>query len=254
MAEFPIKHKEIIISEKAIGYAINIEKIEDDFAKYIDNKLISICKGKREIKLSTVKTEFINYLEAKNQSNLLPGSVSEFFIHVFLSSQEYKQEFLYFNLEENSIKKGFDGYYSKGNKDWVLESKSTTQADKKHNHNISLGYTGIKDKIEGVDKKNNPWENAYHHANIGAVATKNTLLKKLSALSELYTEEEYGKIKDFDLMVSSTIFLEDNWNEINSDELKQDVTNYLANKDYKSIIVICLNKKSTAHLLEYLKQ
>jgi len=254
MSVNPIKFKEIIISEKVIGYAINIEKIEDDFATYIDDKLISICKGKREIQLSTVKTEFIDYLEAKNQSNLLSGSVSEFFIHVFLSSQDYKQEFLYFNLEENSIKKGFDGYYSKGDTDWVLESKSTTQVDKKHNHNINLGYTGIKDKIEGIDYKNNPWENAYNHASMGTVATKSTLLKKLSALSELYTEKKYGEIKDFDLMVSSTIFLEDNWNEIDIDELKQDITNYLADKDFSSIIVICLNKKSTAHLIDYLKR
>ncbi len=254
MSAFPIKFKEIIISDKITGYAINIEKIENDFAKYIDSKLITICKGKREIKLSTVKTEFIEYLKAKNKSNLLPGSVSEFFIHVFLSSQDYKQEFLYFNLEENSIKKGFDGYYSKGDIDWVLESKSTTQIGKKHSHNINLGYTGIRDKIEGLDNKNNPWENAYNHASIRTVAAQDSLLKKLSALSELYTEKKYGKIKDFDIMVSSTIFLEGNWSEINVNTLKQDVTDYLENKVFKSIVIICLNKKSTTHLLEYLER
>lgn len=254
MKKNPIKYQEIVITDKIIGYAINIEKIEDEFSRYIDSKLISICKGKREIKLSTVKTDFVEYLEKKNKSNLLPGSVSEFFIHLFLNSLEYKQEFLYFNLEENSIKKGFDGYYSKKGVDWVLESKSTTISDNKHNHNISLGYNGVKKKIEGVDNINNPWENAYNHASLRVVATKDSLLKKLSALSELYTEKKYGEIKDFDLMISSTIFLEDDWNEIDIDELKKDITNYLASKDFKSIIVICLNKKSTAHLLDYLKR
>lgn len=254
MAENPIIHEEISISDKIIGYAINIEKIEDDFAKYIDDKLIEICKGKRDIKLSTVKTEFINYLELKKQSNLLPGSVSEFFIHIFLNSQKFKQEFLYFNLEENSIKKGFDGYYSKGNKDWVLESKSTTQINKKHKDIISIGYNGVKNKIEGVDNKNNPWEEAYNHASLRTVSTADTLLKKLSALSELYTEKKYGKIKDFDIIVSSTIFLENEWSEIDIEELKKDITDYLDDKDYTSIIVICLNKKSTAHLLQYLKR
>lgn len=254
MAENPIIHEEISISDKIIGYAINIKKIEGDFANYIDDKLIEICKGKRDIKLSTVKTEFINYLESKKQSNLLPGSVSEFFIHIFLNSQNFKQEFLYFNLEENSIKKGFDGYYSKGNKDWVLESKSTTQINKNHKEIISIGYNGIKNKIEGVDNKNNPWEEAYNHASLRTVSTADTLLKKLSALSELYTEKKYGKIKDFDIMVSSTIFLEDEWSEIDVDVLEKDITDYFDDKDYTSIIVICLNKKSTAHLLEYLKQ
>jgi hypothetical protein len=253
MAELPIKFEEIFISDKIIGYAINIEKIEDEFAKYIDDKLVAISRGKREIKLSTVKTHFIEYLEAKNKSNLLSGSVSEFFIHIFLGSQNFKQEFLYFNLEENSIKKGFDGYYSKGNKDWVLESKSTKQINRKHKDILKKGYNGVKNKIEGVDNKNNPWENAYNHANMGSVATKNTLLKKLSALSELYTEKKYGEIKDFDIMVSSTIFLEGKWDEIDVVELKKDIIDYLANKNYKSIIVICLNKKSTGHLLKYLK-
>ncbi|SCY36716.1 hypothetical protein SAMN05192588_2512 [Nonlabens sp. Hel1_33_55] len=254
MTNNPINYLEIKISDKIIGYSINIENIEDDFAEYIDDKLITICRGNRDIKLSSVKTEFINYLEAKGQSNLLQGSVSEFFIHLFLNSQDYKQEFLYFNLEENSMKKGFDGYYSKGDKDWILESKSTTQIDKTHKEIISIGYNGIKKKVEGVDSQNNPWENAYNHASLGAVATKNTLLKKLSALSELYTEKSFGEIKDFDLMISSTIFLEDSWNEINTDELKQEIIKYLEDKNYKSIIVICLNKKSTMHLLDYLKR
>lgn len=103
-----------------------IEELDGGFRKYMDKKLVKICKGKRKIKLKTVKKEFIKYLESKGKSTLLTGSVSEFFIHLFLNSQKFKQEFLYFNLEENSIKKGFDGYYTKDSKEWILESKSTT--------------------------------------------------------------------------------------------------------------------------------
>src|SRR5690625_361756 len=254
MIDIPIKYDVIHISEKITGYAVNIEKIDNNLAKYIDDKLIKICKGKREVKLPTVKKEFIKYLEPKKQSTLMTGSVSEFFIHVFLNSQQFKQEFLYFNLEENSIKKGFDGYYSKDNKDWVLESKSTCQNNKKHKEILAIGFRGLKEKIEGIDNKNNPWEEAYHHASLGAVAAEDSLLQKINVLAEQYINEEYGEIKSFDIMVSSTIFLEDNWTEMNLEDLKNDITDSLGNKNYNSLIAICLNKKSTVHLLEYLKK
>ena len=245
--------EEIILSPNSKIYAVNIEEIDVAFKDYIDKKLISICKGNREIKIQTVKKQFITYLERKNESNLLTGAVSEFFIHLILAHKNYKQEFLYFNLEENSIKKGFDGYYSKDGVDWILESKSTKNNNLTHKPQVSLAYRGIKNKIEGIDNKNNPWENAYNHASHADVQTKDTLKKKITKLSELYTEEEYGLVKDFKLLVSSTIFLEEKWCNIDKEKLKFEINGYLDGKNYDSIIVICLNKKSISHLMNYLK-
>lgn len=36
------------------------------------------------------------------------GAVAEFFVHLYLNILGLKQECLFLNLEENSIKKGFD--------------------------------------------------------------------------------------------------------------------------------------------------
>lgn len=253
MAKNPIDYEEINISSRITVYAVEIEELDDSFIKYIDKKLVKICKGKRKIELKTVKMGFIKYLDSKGKSTLLTGSVSEFFIHLFLSSQKFKQEFLYFNLEENSIKKGFDGYYTKGNENWILESKSSIITTTKHRSTINTAYKGVKDKIEGVDNKNNPWENAYSHAKHGDVKAKKNVTKKISALSDLYTNEIYGKIDDFNIMASSTIFLEKDWKSIDKKELKIEIEDYLSDKMFKNIIVICLNKKSIKHLIDYLK-
>lgn len=253
MKDTPISFTEIIIDSDITAYAVNIEELNAELIEYLDTKLISICKGKRDIQLASVKTEFLNYLNKKNTSNLLTGSVSEFFIHLFLNFKDFKQEFLYFNLEGNDIKKGFDGYYTKDSQEWILESKATIEKTKQHKTIVNIGYVGVKAKIETLDSGNNPWENAYNHADLGAIGADKKLLDKLSLLSENYTNEIYGKIEDYNIMVASTIFLDDNWSEINTDELKLDISNYLDDKKYNSIIVICLNKKSISQLQDYLK-
>lgn len=253
MAKTPITYKEVKIDSTITVYSMNIKKLNGSFSKYLDKKLVEICKGKRKIKLETVKKEFTKYLDSKGTSTLLTGSVSEFFIHLFLSSQKFKQEFLYFNLEENSIKKGFDGYYTKDSNEWILESKSSTITTSQHKNIIHKAYKGVKDKIEGIDNKNNPWENAYSHAKHGDVQTEEKVTNKLSALSDLYTNESYKKIDDFNIMASSTIFLEKDWKKIDKKELKSEIKDYLSDKKFKNIIIICLNKKSVQHLKDYLK-
>ena len=249
-----IQFEEIIINSKLIVYAINIKEINESLEGYIDNQLINICLGKRRTELQTVKIRFLEYLEAKKDSNLLTGSTSEFFVHLFLSLIAFKQEFLYFNLEENSIKKGFDGYYTKNQEEWILESKSTLQKDIKHKSLVNKAYNGLKDKIEGIDHDNNPWEEAYNHASHKNVNASNSLIDKLGELSDLYTNKTYGQISDYNIMTASTIFLEEDWEEIEVSHLKKIMEKNFCNKKFNKNIVICLNKKSLNHLKEYLRK
>lgn len=250
----PFNYNKIILNDNIYLYTINIEKIDDSLKKYLDKKLIKICKGNRAIKLATVKKEFISYLERKKVSNLLTGSVAEFFVHLFLTKKKFKQEFLYFNLEEGSIKKGFDGYYSKNEEEWVVESKSS-KIPKKTNHSIKINeaYVGLKNKIEGSDNINNPWENAYNHAGNISVNSKKTILDKLNILSEDYTNEKYRTVNEFNIIPCSTIFMEDDWEEINTKELTKKITIFLSDKVFKKIILICINKKSLNSLKQYLE-
>ncbi|MFY2508239.1 hypothetical protein ACN3E9_08105 [Vibrio pectenicida] len=110
------------------------------------------------------------------------GAISEFFVHLYLQESGYKQEFLFFNLEEGSIKKGFDGFFSKNSDTFLLESKSGSIKSKKISHKDKLksAYSDLENYVSGKSEKgkNNPWKNAYNHASHIDVGTEKSIRKK----------------------------------------------------------------------------
>ena len=201
-------------------HVINIEEIDRKLNTLINQSISTICYGDDHTDISIIKKELINYFDSKTQNNdyrLTMGSIAEFIIHLYLNDIGFKQEFLFQNLEENSIKKGFDGLYTLKNEMWLFESKSgsSNTVNISHNSLINISY---KDLFNKVSKKtsNNPWKNALNHAKIAG--TTDDILKDIKKLSNEYILKKYQNIKDFNIIPSSTIFLEGNWIEI--DELK----------------------------------
>jgi len=180
------------------------------------------------------------------------GSISEFFIHLFLRSKNYKQECLWSNLEENSMKKGFDGYYSFENKEWIVESKSGSINTKgiSHHDKLEKAYNGLKKSIEGKSS-NNPWENAYYHASIPTVNTKESIVKKIESLSLRYMMSDFANINEFNIIPCSTIFFDDSIDEeANEKEILLKIDNF----EYKELEIICISKKSINLFFDYLKE
>ncbi|CAM4345112.1 hypothetical protein [Flavobacterium terrigena] len=237
-----------------ILYTIDIDTLDSSLIKYFDEKLSKICEGSRNIDLKDVKTKLSSFFHSKKDSDLEMGAIAELIIHLFISTKKFKAEFLFTNLEENSLKKGFDGYYSKKNEEWILESKSgnITTIDISHKSKIAEAYSGLKNKVEGKDKDNNPWENAYKHANLSDTKTKKTIKDKLNDLSINYIRGNYFDIKDFNIIPCSTIFMDAAWENINKKELKLAIEKYLKKKNYKKIMVICINKRAIKNVLDYL--
>ncbi|WP_051149650.1 hypothetical protein [Flavobacterium indicum] len=184
----PFSHKKQKLECGNILYTIDIDIIDSNLKNFFDAKLTEICEGTRNIGLIDVKTKLVDFFDSKKDSDLEIGAVAELIIHFFIKTKKFKAEFLFTNLEENSLKKGFDGYYSKKNEEWILESKSgkITTIDISHKSKIAEAYTGLKNKVEGKDKDNNPWENAYKHANQSDLRTKKTIKDKLNDLSINY--------------------------------------------------------------------
>ena len=102
---------------------IDIEAITDELKEFIDENIHQICLGE-DGNLSTIKLDLKKRIEGWGDQNKTIGSIAEFFVHLYLRYYGYKQECLFFNLEENSMKKGFDGLYSIENELWFMESKS----------------------------------------------------------------------------------------------------------------------------------
>ena len=119
----PLAFTEHTISSKMVLTIIDIDDITEPIKEVLDKNFVLICEGNSGSDLATVKTHVKNLFSTKQQDWIM-GATAEFFVHLYIRLTGYKQECLFLNLEENSIKKGFDGYYSKNNIEWLMESKA----------------------------------------------------------------------------------------------------------------------------------
>ena len=110
MQEFNVKL--FNITEEESICVINIDKIDKNLRKAIDENITYIWDGENG-KIEIAKKEILKFLNNKNSDEKKYGAIAEFFIHFYLKLNGYQQASLFQNLEENSYKKGFDGYYIK---------------------------------------------------------------------------------------------------------------------------------------------
>lgn len=108
----PFVFEEYVISDNAVLTIIDIENIDEATKAALDANFVLICEGNSGSSLSTVKMRVRNLFSSKNPEWIM-GATAEFFVHLYIRLAGFRQECLFLNLEENSIKKGFDGYYVK---------------------------------------------------------------------------------------------------------------------------------------------
>ena len=232
---------------------INLEEITDEIGEYINQKIRLITEGHTDTELSLVKKRLREYLIKKKGSTIEMGAVAEFVIHLYLNQYNFKQEFLFYNLEERSIKKGFDGYYSKDNTEWILESKSgkISTIGITHKKKLSEAYHDLKNKVCD-NEGNNPWRNAYHHASQIDVQSTNSLRQNIKKLAEDFDSGTYKNIQNLSIIPTSTIFLGNRWEAIDPDRIKKEIKESFDSKEFKGVQLICVNKKSIDLLEKFL--
>lgn len=235
-------------------HVIGIESITEDIKDLLNTYFVSICEGDSDSEISLVKQRLAKFLETKNEETQM-GAVAEFFVHLYLNQLNFKQEFLFFNLEENSIKKGFDGLFSKDSETFLVESKSGTISTKGISHRMKLNtaYLDLKNYVSGKSEKgkNNPWRNAYNHASHTDVCAEKGIRKKIKKLCDMYDSGEYTNIKDYRIIPCSTIFLNSAFdNKENSKILKYN--DFLKSYDCITLDAICISKKSLEIFKKYL--
>lgn len=234
---------------------INIPTLDDNITDYIDASIVSICEGSTDTDIDTIKQRLIADLTSKKGSNLEMGIIAEFFGHLYLIELGFKQEFLFLNLEERSIKKGFDGYYSHNDETWIYESKSGSISSEgvSHEFKISTAYSDLKDKISG-NPANNPWQNAYNHACHIDVGTVASIRKNLKALANAFTQGIRQDIASFNIIPGSTMFLEGAWTKIEVDDLAPKLEKLMTKFSFSKIHIICVNKASIDLFWNYLER
>ncbi|HHQ4809445.1 TPA: hypothetical protein ACSP29_003874, partial [Aeromonas veronii] len=188
-------------------HVLDFINLTPEITKQIDDQLVQICEGDSDSDLDLVKSNFLKFLETKDERTKI-GAVAEFFVHLYLRQMKLKQEFLFFNLEEGSIKKGFDGFFSSETEEYLVESKSGLASTDgiSHKNKIKEAYSDISSVIAGDSRKskNNPWRNAYNHACHADVGTSKTIRKKIKELSDLFDNGEFGKVDKFNIIPCSS--------------------------------------------------
>ena len=226
---------------------LNIEVIDVDIEKMIDDTIVSICFGTAPLSIQYAKEYIRDYLNTTDEDRK-KGAVSEFFVHLYLKSKGLQQECIYTNLEENSPKKGFDGIYSNKTKTWYMESKSGSNSNCQHKDKVGEAYRDLKNKFSG-NVKNNPWRNAYNHAK--AADASEELLNLFSKFTMSLKKEKHD-ISDFNIIPCGTLFIEDKTKSNDSLKIRDSVAEYLKKKEYAKVVGICITQKTISEFEKYL--
>lgn len=256
MIPFDCSHHDISPSVKLT--IIDVEELSRPVLQVLDDHFVSICEGASGSDISTVKKHVVKLFDEK-KPNWVMGATAEFFIHLYLKLLGFKQECLFLNLEEYSIKKGFDGYYSKDGIEWLMESKSgSIQSDGiSHADKVHEAMRDLEDKVLGRSKKkkvNNPWRNAYSHASHYDVGTAEKIRKNIKALSDDFTAGRFHKIEEFNTIPCGTIFLSGVWSPPNHQKIYESICNLSGKLKGKSVHAICITQTSVELFKQYIKE
>lgn len=236
---------------------IDINEVMPDLQSFMDDHLVAVCEGiGSDSSIDEVKErvrELFKDKESKKQdkeySNWEMGAVAEFFAHLYLKSIGLKQECMFFNVEERSIKKGFDGYYSDKSDQWIMESKSGSiqSKDISHNSKLNEAINDLRDKISGK-VKNNPWQNAYNHAQLIDVKSADDVRNYLKALSKDFRKHDH-KLEEFNIIPCATIYYEE-VEFSKKEEVASAVSDVVAPGE-KKIHLVCVSTRSVGVFKDY---
>lgn len=248
------------LSDNSLFYFFSLNLEDSTQRELFDKYLVSIYEGKKHAStIELTKRRIIKTFKTKlGNTNWLIGSTAEIYLHLLLNVLNYNQECLYQNLEENSIKKGFDGVYTDSdNKLWILESKAGADTSEQISHlsKVKEAYTDLTNKLSGTSENepNDPWMNALHHAD--STTTSDDIKTKISKLSEDYVLDISHSIDEYNIIPSGTVFIvsenePDNFNDVRI--IKDQINEYFKDKDYKNLIVICSTQKAYKSFLDYI--
>jgi len=214
----------------------------------IDSNIIDISSADKGRDIPLAKNIIRGMLKNKIESQRM-AVIAEFFMHLFLRTQDFEQQCFFLNLEDNSFKKGFDGLYSKNGDYWLSESKSGSALGITHNVKLIEAIRDLKNKIE-TRNTNNPFTNAANHILCAQRVDSNKLLDHIRALSRDYENGINHSISEFNIIPVSTLFVA---HTQNIDDILNDSVRFLNGNNYKYIILLCFDNQIYNSFLEYVE-
>jgi hypothetical protein len=176
-----------------------IENISDELKGVVRNRLSEICHGAAKASRTSViysyrrtLTAFFEKFDTKSPDTQ-KGMIGELLTHVlFLHfEEEFRAASPFFNMEEDSIKKGFDlVLHHKGTSEiWFVEVKAgdcgVVTSINKLGSLLSLAKNGLKAALNS--ERNTLWQNAVNGASL--VIQSSGLKSQIETLLESYNEK-----------------------------------------------------------------
>lgn len=254
---------------KKNGYAIcYIEDFSDELQKIIRGRLTAVCFGMSDATSckkiysypSTIK-EFMSRYDSK-PTNTKKGLIGELLTHILIAElfPEYTVISPFFNLEERSIKKGFDVILTsvKDNELWITEVKSGElhkgkTSDETMDDLVSLARSDLLLRLNGENKS--LWLNAINDAKIAL--DKHDDLKEVvvDILENLGDKSVDGLVdsKELNVFLTGTLFapLTDLFCET---KVRQKQILISSENKFKGIFVLSIQKDTYKKVYAFLKQ
>ncbi|MGO4731830.1 hypothetical protein [Paenibacillus sp. 2KB_22] len=250
------------------GYAVcHIDNFSQDMGDVLRKELSAVCYGSAKAK-STRKaytyektlTEFLERYETKAPDTQM-GMIGELLTHILVINyfSEFNCVSPYFNLEERSIKKGFDVvlYSSGDNELWITEVKSgEIHKNKNSNETLSdLLGTAKRDLQKRLNENEiSIWENAINGAKSvleDQKDVKDAVMEILYDFEDDVAEENaISNNKNVILVASLFSCLTD---EIGIDEVQKFSKKVLKANKFRDVIVFSFQKRTYQRIIDFLR-
>lgn len=245
---------------------IHINDLCDDLKSRIKDNLSKICHGssKSETTRATYsyKETIKEFLKRYNEKpiNTKKGMIGELLTHLFISevNPDFNTVSPYFNLEERSIKKGFDLIlYSQENNDlWITEVKSGELHKNKNSNqtNKVLLDKAKEDLKERLNESNSTlWANAINGAMVALDNNRDMKKAVEEILGDISDTTVYNTqtSKDKNVVLVSSLFspLTD---KILGDSVAQCHENYCKEDIFNNILIISIQKETYIKIIDFL--
>lgn len=215
---------------KGVDYKVNdnyavchIHSLSDDLKKLIRQNLSTICHGSHiedylgqpSYNYQSTIASFLERYEKKTVDTK-KGMIGEFLSHILITSlfDGYEIASAFFNLEEKSIKKGFDLILYNTNDDsaWITEVKSgNLHKNKDHDQTTAVLLNTAKSDLNKRlnEQETQYWHNAINHVRASVHDEKdyrNTLIKILREDCSNNAAAGDAKSKDKSVVLVANLF------------------------------------------------
>lgn len=253
---------------KEIKYSLFcVDELTESIKNAIRVQLSSICHGEdyangghRMYNYKNTLNEFLKRYESKPE-NIRIGMIGELLIHLLVYNyfDDLKSVTPFFNMEERSIKKGYDVVLTEKSKPilWITEVKSgKLHSNKNANQTVNeLLNLAKRDLNERLNKENSSlWMEAINAAKV-AFDSKNSMKEAVIEVLENwgdYATDNIYTSRDKNVILSGVLF-SDFKDEISETTSKKKIKTVESEKLFKQVYIITLQKETYAKVYDFLR-